>query len=298
MRTKKDGNEDEHAGTFTSRRETLMLGAAGALAVIGCGATGEGAGDAPGIGGAAGIGGGAGGSDGGISGAGGAAGGSDPEGGAAMDAVADGAMVVDGDGSIACVVKPEQIEGPYFVDEMLNRSDIRSDPSDAGIPPAPGAELRLTIGVYRAGGACEPVMGAVVDIWQCDAFGVYSDAMDPSFDTRGQKFLRGYQKTDGTGSVTFVTIYPGWYPGRAVHIHFKIRTSPEAGPGTQFTSQLYFDDAVTDQVFAQTPYDARGIRTTRNGMDAFFGPSGADLVLAVTKVGPIYQARFDIGLAV
>ena len=132
----------------------------------------------------------------------------------------------------------------------------------------------------------------------CDAFGVYSDAMDPSFDTRGRKFLRGYQTTDQAGIVNFVTIYPGWYPGRTIHIHFKIRTNPNAGQGTQFTSQLYFDDAYTDQVFNEAPYDTRGNRTTRNGMDAIFLQGGAELILAVTKVGPIYQARFNIGLNV
>jgi protocatechuate 3,4-dioxygenase beta subunit len=215
-----------------------------------------------------------------------------------MDAAADRAMVVDGNYPISCVVKPAQTDGPYFVDEMLNRSDIRSDLSDAGIPPTPGAELLLTIGVYRAGGACAPVSGALVDIWQCDAFGVYSDAMDPSFDTRGRKFLRGYQTTDQAGTATFVTIYPGWYPGRTIHIHFKIRTTPNAGQGTQFTSQLYFDDAFTDQVFTQAPYDTRGNRTTRNGMDAIFLQGGAELILAVTKVGQVYQARFNIGLSI
>src|SRR5438477_1655102 len=88
----------------------------------------------------------------------------------------------------ACVVRPAQTEGPYFVDERLNRSDIRSDPSNAGIPLTPGAELHLTLGVYRAGGACAPIAGALVDLWQCDALGVYSDVRDAAgmFDTRGR----------------------------------------------------------------------------------------------------------------
>ena len=142
-----------------------------------------------------------------------------------------------------CVVQPEQTEGPYFVDKMLNRGDIRVDPvtkaAKAGLP------LRLTFNVSQVtGGNCAPLPGAQVDIWQCDIEGVYSGVKDPRFDTIGQNFLRGYQVTDAKGTATFMTIYPGWYPGRAVHIHFKIRTTPAAAKGYEFTSQVYFDEVL------------------------------------------------------
>src|SRR4051794_35139458 len=136
-----------------------------------------------------------------------------------------------------CVVRPEQMEGPYFVDERLNRSDIRSDPVTGTVKEGTPLALVLAVASLRDG-ACAPLVGAHVDVWHCDATGVYSDVKDPSFDTRGQRFLRGYQITDSKGEARFQTIYPGWYESRAVHIHFKIRTSPGASRGTEFVSQL------------------------------------------------------------
>ena len=129
--------------------------------------------------------------------------------------------------SPSCVVKPQQTEGPYFVDEKLNRADIRSDPTDG--TGKSGAELRLAFNVTRIDGAtCTPLAGAIVDVWHCDARGIYSDVSDGSFDTRGKQFLRGYQVTDKDGAARFITIFPGWYQGRTAHLHFKIRT--EADP--------------------------------------------------------------------
>ncbi len=157
----------------------------------------------------------------------------------------------------SCIVRPELTEGPYFVDEMLNRSDIRIDPSDGSIKA--GAPLRLTLNVSDvSANTCSPLAGAQVDVWHCDALGIYSDVTDRSFDTTGQKWLRGYQVTDEYGVVQFTTIYPGWYSGRAVHIHFKIRTDPESDAGYEFTSQFFFDDDLTDKVHAQAPYASEG----------------------------------------
>ena len=195
----------------------------------------------------------------------------------------------------ACVVRPEQTEGPYFVDEMLNRSDIRSDPSDGSA--VEGIPLQLTFRVSQVGAnLCAPLAGAQVDIWHCDALGVYSDVRDRSFDTSGKKFLRGYQVTGADGVARFTTIYPGWYQGRTVHIHFKIRTDPSAGQAYEFTSQLYFDDALSDQVFTQQPYAAKGQRSTRNENDGIFRDGGQDLLLAVTPVSNGYTTTFDIGM--
>ncbi len=198
----------------------------------------------------------------------------------------------------ACVVRPQQTEGPYFVDELLHRSDIRSDPASGVVRE--GARLRLVFRVTRieSGGDCTPVHGAVVDIWQCDAAGVYSDVLDTGglFDTRGQKFLRGYQVTGADGVATFTTLYPGWYPGRTVHIHFKIRTDPAASQGYEFTSQLYFDDSLTDQVFTHPPYAATGQRTTRNPQDGIYRGGGDQLLLGVSQDGDGLAATFDIGL--
>ena len=121
----------------------------------------------------------------------------------------------------ACVVTPAQTEGPYFVDEKLNRVDIRSDPGTGKV--SAGAPLDMELRVYRvANGSCQPMAGAMVDVWQCDAMGQYSDVRDMNglFATSGQKFLRGHQITDAAGVAKFTTVYPGWYQGRCVHIHF------------------------------------------------------------------------------
>ena len=109
--------------------------------------------------------------------------------------------------------------------------------------------LALTFRVSQINGqGCVAYPGAVVDVWHCDALGVYSDVTDRGVSTVGQQFLRGYQVTDANGIASFVTIYPGWYPGRTVHIHFKIRSEATSDSSLEFTSQLFFDDAFTDQV--------------------------------------------------
>ena len=189
----------------------------------------------------------------------------------------------------SCIVRPAVTEGPYFVDEKLNRSDIRSDPTTGAVKD--GAPFALTFLVSRVtGSACAALGGATVDVWHCDALGVYSDATDPSFNTKGQKFLRGYQTTDATGKAQFTTIYPGWYQGRAVHIHFKIRTAT-----SEFTSQLFFEDALNTLVFAQLPYSQKGTQAVmKNAADGIYK---SQLLLAVTKNGNAYAATFDIGLA-
>lgn len=197
----------------------------------------------------------------------------------------------------ACVVRPQQTEGPYFVDERLNRSDIRGDPAAGS--PRPGLPLQLALRVSRLSGAsCAPLEKAVVDVWQCDALGVYSDVVDDrlGFDTRGAKFLRGYQLTDDAGVARFTTIYPGWYPGRAVHIHFKIRTQATAR-AREFTSQVYFDEAVTDRVHAEAPYHKPG-RRRLNAADGIYrrGGSGDRLQLALAAEGAGYAGTFDVAL--
>jgi protocatechuate 3,4-dioxygenase beta subunit len=194
-----------------------------------------------------------------------------------------------------CAVRPELTEGPYYVDEELNRSDIRADPA-TGIM-AVGAPLDLRFNVSRiAGSACVPLVGAVVDVWHCDALGVYSDVQDPGFDTLGQRFLRGFQITDSAGGARFTTIYPGWYQGRAVHIHFKVRSAPEATAGFEFTSQLFFDDELTDQVHSQEPYSSKGQRDLRNAQDGIFNQGDAGLVLDVASSGEGYTTTFGIAL--
>ena len=115
--------------------------------------------------------------------------------------------------ALSCVASPEQTEGPYFVDERLDRSDIRADPADGSVSAGLPLALNLVISSVAAG-TCAPLAGAMVDVWHCDVAGAYSDARDPGFNTLGRKFLRGYQVADAAGRVRFTTIYPGWYDGR------------------------------------------------------------------------------------
>jgi protocatechuate 3,4-dioxygenase beta subunit len=189
----------------------------------------------------------------------------------------------------SCIVRPALTEGPYFVDAKLDRTDIRSDPTSGVVRP--GVPLTLNFLVSRVtGSACVALDGAMVDVWHCDALGAYSDVEN----ARGQKFLRGFQKTDASGSAKFTTIYPGWYQGRAVHIHFKIRPTS----ASEFTSQLFFEDALSTEVFAQAPYSQKGTQgITRNAQDGIFQRSQGKLTLSVTKSGNTYAATFDIGIA-
>lgn len=198
-----------------------------------------------------------------------------------------------GSGTLACIVSPELTEGPYYVrDAGLNRSDIRAD-SVTGVARQ-GTELRLLLSVSQAGSSgCTPLAGAVIDIWHCDAEGIYSGVYDPSFgETGGENWLRGRQTTGETGSVAFTTIYPGWYPGRAVHIHFKVLSAE----GYEFTSQLFFDDSLSAEVYGAEPYASKGLPDQRNSDDGIYNESGGQTLLPLSKSGAGYVGTYDIGL--
>ena len=195
----------------------------------------------------------------------------------------------------ACIVRPQQTEGPYFVDTRLERSDIRTDPA-TGVAEV-GVPLRIAFNVSRLGAlGCHPLPDAQVELWQCNAQGVYSGVRDRHADARGRAFLRGFQRTDRSGNASFVTIYPGWYPGRAVHLHFAIHSRATAARSDVFTSQLYFDDRLSDEIYAQAPYAERGVRPVRNADDGIYRRGGPQLTLGVKPDGKLLAARFDIAL--
>jgi protocatechuate 3,4-dioxygenase beta subunit len=177
-----------------------------------------------------------------------------------------------------CSLTPETIAGPTWFDADAVRTDIRDG--------RPGTPLDLAFRVERSG-SCAPIPGAVVDLWQCDALGIYSGFAKAapgqggspggadrygdkeSAATTAERWLRGTQVTDATGVVTFSSVYPGWYPTRTAHLHLKVHLDSS----TLLTTQLFFDDAVSDSVYAADPYRQHAGRDTRNNRDAFFSPT-------------------------
>jgi protocatechuate 3,4-dioxygenase beta subunit len=206
------------------------------------------------------------------------------------------AAAASSSGGSSCVLTASLEEGPFFVDEKLNRADIRTDPVTGAV--STGIPLALTFNVSRvANNACTPLTGAYLDVWHCDSGGIYSDV-----DGSSQKFLRGYQVTDPNGIASFATVYPGWYPGRTVHIHFKLRLPPAAGSARSYdlTSQFFFDEALTDAVHTQSPYNSRGARRTRNANDRIYNSLSATekagLTLQTSKTAAGYAGVINLGV--
>lgn len=165
---------------------------------------------------------------------------------------------------------PRMTEGPYFVDEKLNRSDIRVDTSNGTVATGLPVYLAITVSSI-SNSAITPLSGAYVDIWHANASGVYSDVSANS--TTGRKFLRGYQVTGAHGTVRFLTVYPGWYSGRAVHIHAKVRIFSGSTATYTYNTQLFFNETVTDTIYRLSPYSSRGTRDTRNTGDNIYNCS-------------------------
>jgi protocatechuate 3,4-dioxygenase beta subunit len=181
-------------------------------------------------------------------------------------------------GAVSCVLTPEMTEGPYYVAGEKLRSDVRAG--------RPGTLLTLKLGVVRAS-SCKPIKNAIVEIWHCDAGGTYSGVQGDS-----ANFLRGAQKTNAAGVATFKTVYPGWYQGRAVHIHVKVHV----GGNVVHTGQFFFNDAVTDAVYKSAPYNARGGARDRNASDSIYVNGGSRSLLKVKKSGPGYAGAITMGV--
>jgi len=194
--------------------------------------------------------------------------------------------------SVHLIATPEVEEGPFFVEERLERIDITTGTDRESVVKGSPLTVRMTVYALSANGA-EPLKGAHVDVWHADAAGTYSDeSPGPVQDenTKGQKWLRGYQVTDSDGKVEFHTIYPGWYHSRTLHIHVKVRTyDAKANKTHEFQTQLFFDEAVNDAMLNRPPYNDRGSRTVRNLWDGLYAMKQAD----GTMVGS--HLHFDVG---
>lgn len=191
----------------------------------------------------------------------------------------------------SCVLAPEVTEGPYWVDVREKRSDV--------VAGQAGAPLTLDLYVYRSDDSCEPEAGAVVDVWHCNASGLYSD--EAANGTSGSTWLRGYQETDAAGHVRFTTIYPGWYSGRTVHIHVRVRTFSGSSTTYNFTTQIFFAEENSAAVFATSPYNSRSGRDTTNEADMIYQQEvRAGNVLTPTLSGSPsagYSGTVGIGLS-
>lgn len=181
-------------------------------------------------------------------------------------------------GLVTCVLAPEQTEGPYYLDEAAVLRNVTE--GKAGVP----LTLRLTV---VDASTCKAVKGAAVEIWHCDAAGAYSGVQGDS-----GMFLRGVQRTDAKGLALFRTVYPGWYPGRTVHIH----TMVHIGGNVVHTGQLYFSDAVTDAVYKRAPYSRRPNRDPRNAGDSIYRNGGKRSTLKLQKKGTAYLGSITMGV--
>jgi protocatechuate 3,4-dioxygenase beta subunit len=182
---------------------------------------------------------------------------------------------------VTCVLSPEQTEGPYFVEGDLVRRNVTE--GKAGVP----LTLRLTVVDVST---CRAIKGAAVDIWHCDAGGVYSGTSMQG--TEDDTFLRGIQRTDAKGIALFRTIYPGWYQGRTVHIHIKV----SLGGNVVHTGQLYFPDTLTDAVYKRVPYNRRPNRNPRNSGDSIYRNGGKRSTLKLVKSGSGYVGSITMGV--
>jgi len=207
--------------------------------------------------------------------------------GAAIVALTD----ADFDGLAVCRLLPEQTAGPFPLDEQFERRDVSEG--------RPGHPLRLGLRVVDA--ACEPVPGALVEIWHADPRGDYSafrDGGDGKDEGEGMMFLRGTQRAGADGIVA--SIYPGWYRGRAVHVHLRVHRPDEPG-SLLLTSQLYFPDDHTAAVLREEPYAEFGPPDTTDAEDPIAGhPEREGTLLtvrsAVTPNGPGTLALANVGV--
>jgi len=188
-------------------------------------------------------------------------------------------------GADVCVLVPEVTEGPYYFDPTLVRADITD--GKEGLP--------LTVRLQVVDSACNPLENARVDIWHCDAAGLYSGYANQTggIDTTGQTFLRGTQFTDATGLVTFASIYPGWYQGRTTHIHFKVFLDET----NVLTGQIFFPEDLNDTVYATVPAYARSTsRNVLNANDGIARQAGAASVATVAQETTHYVAALIVGV--
>lgn len=188
-----------------------------------------------------------------------------------------------GSTNATCAVSPTETIGPYPSLGDFIRSDVRED--------RPGVALNLTVTVVNVNQSCAPVSGAAVEIWQCDVDGNYSQYGT----TRSATFLRGLQTTDSGGRAVFTTIYPGWYQGRATHIHVEVSI---AGRSVKVT-QIAFPEDVSAEVYRSGVYAAKGQNPTTNARDNVFSDGVSQELITISgSPSAGYTGTFQVGIQV
>lgn len=209
----------------------------------------------------------------------------------ARAAIAEAISKRESGGPGVCWLTPQETEGPYYFIANLFRQDIRTD-SDTGQLHT-GLLLNMTFTVIDIN--CSPIPNVLVDIWHCDKDGLYSGYVQPGGNTTGQDFMRGIQVTDALGQCMFLSSYPGWYQGRATHIHFKVRLTST----TYITSQFCFPDSTNNAVYATPLYSGRGMNPTTNATDSIFHNANPEyLVMDAAYNGTTggYDGAYTIGV--
>jgi len=198
----------------------------------------------------------------------------------------------------SCIVTASETEGPYpYVGgestNPLNRSDVTA--GQTGVP------LTLSFVVVDANNSCNVVTGARVDIWHCNKDGYYSGYANQNSGLGaksyvGETWLRGYQLTDSTGVAKFSTIYPGWYSGRATHIHIEVFVNGVM----KKTTQICFSESINNVVYASSLYSSHGVNPLTNEADGILGNSLTDLanetVSLTGSVAEGYSGSYTIGI--
>jgi protocatechuate 3,4-dioxygenase beta subunit len=223
----------------------------------------------------------------------------------------DGSSLVDAastdgsaaSGDAACAETLEGEVGPYFADDSadgFNRSDVTANLDGTSVQT--GIPLALTFYIYDSENGCNPYVGAQVDIWHCNASGIYSDIS--SENTSSEQWLRGYQITDSTGKIAFTTIFPGWYDGRTTHVHLRIRSSYDEDAGLSDgtnTTQVFFPQTLVDTISTTiSPYDTEGTNPTTNATDRVYAQQtlGQNLLSLTGDTTSGFSASFSIYLPI
>jgi protocatechuate 3,4-dioxygenase beta subunit len=182
-----------------------------------------------------------------------------------------------------CGVTPQETAGPFPSLQQFFRSDIREG--------KPGSVLALTILVVNAANGCAPVSGANVEIWHVDAAGNYSEYGTQTAET----YLRGIQTTSPAGTVVFTTIYPGWYQGRATHIHVEVKV----GGVSRKVTQIAFPESINAVVHRSGVYASRGANPMSNASDGIFADSlSSEIITPTGEPAAGYAATFQVGITV